>query len=281
MLGILTYLGAGILFNLTDATAKFMTNHVSVIQVVWALYVWTVLLAWFLSPGRRIAEAARTAHPWWQLARALCQVSGAVVFFVALHHLPLADVIAIGFISPFLITALAFWALGEPVTPVRWAACFVGFMGALIILRPGFAGTTWHVVLPLCSSLLYAVYTVITRKLSPRESSATMMFYIGILGVVALTAALAFFWVEPSPLEWAGLVLVGLLGAAATLGEIRAYSLTPVSVLQPFRYCEIVGATLLGLLIFGDFPDLWTWIGTAIIISSGLYVFRTESSDAR
>ncbi len=277
MLGVLFSLLGLVLFNISDATAKLMTTQVSIPQVAWSLYIWMILLSWLLTPGRRVSSLVRTAHPWLQLARGGLELGAGLFFFTALRYLPFADVIAIGFVAPFFVTALAAVVLKESVGPGKWVACAFGFLGALIILRPGFDAFDWASLLPVGAALTYSVYAIITRLIGPRESSATMLFYVGITGAVVLMIPLPFVWVAPAPIEWLGLAVVGLFGAGGHLVTIRAYSLAPVSLLQPIHYLEIVGAAALGLAIFGDFPDLWTWVGAAVIIVSGVVFYGGEA----
>ena len=276
MLGVLISLLGLALFSISDGTAKFMTYRVSIPQIAWALYICILLVIPVLAFHRGVRAVVRTRHPWLQLTRSGAEVAGGFLFYMALHYLPWADVLAIGFIAPFLITALARVTLGEHVGPARWVACGIGFIGALVIIRPGFSDAGWPVILAVASAMLYAVYAVVTRRLGSSESAVGMLYYIGLVGAVTMSFIVPFAWVPPSPIEWVGLAVIGLFGAAAHLFIIRAYSLAPASLLAPFGYFEIIGAVVLGLIVFGDFPDLWTWVGTAVIIASGLFVSRSE-----
>ena len=277
MLGVLLSLLGLAFFNISDATAKLMTYQVSIPQVAWSLYVWMILLSWLMVPERRVLSLVRTAHPWLNIARGGLELGAGLFFFTALRYMPFADVIAIGFVAPFFVTALAAMVLKESVGPGKWVACAFGFLGALIILRPGFEAFEWASLLPIGSALSYSGYAIITRLIGPRESSLTMLFYVGLTGAVVLVIPLPFVWVAPAPIEWLGLAVIGLFGAAAHLLTIRAYSLAPASLLQPISYLEIVGAAALGLAIFGDFPDFWTWVGAAVIITSGVAFYGGEA----
>jgi drug/metabolite transporter (DMT)-like permease len=254
-----------------------MTYQVSIPQVAWSLYLWLIVLSWLLVPKRRVWNLVRTAHPWLQLARGGLELGGGLLFYTALRYLPYADVIAIGFVAPFFVTALAAVVLKESVGAGKWVACGFGFLGALIILRPGFEAFEWATLLPVGAALVYSVYAIITRLIGPRESTATMLFYVGITGAAALALPLPFFWVAPEPWEWLGLAVVGLFGAAGHFAAVRAYSIAPASLLQPVRYVEIVGAAGLGLVLFGDFPDPWTWLGAGVIIVSGVAFYGGEA----
>ena len=279
--GIVYSLVGMVLFSLSDATAKYMTTQVSVPQVAWALYIWMILLAWVVAPKPRLRTVVRTGHPALQIAQAGCELTGGLMFYAALFYMPFAEVVAIGFVSPFFVTLLAALILKEAVGRERWLACAFGFLGIMIILRPGFSDFDWTSLLPIGAAFFNAFYIIITRRIGPRENSATLMFYIGIIGAVAIGAVLPFTWVAPTPAAWLGLAVIGVLGAVARFALIRGYSLAPASLLQPFRYLQIVGATVLGLIVFGDFPDLWTWVGTAVVIASGASFYGGEARRRR
>jgi drug/metabolite transporter (DMT)-like permease len=281
--GVVYSLVGIVLFNLSDGVAKYMTTQVSVPQVAWALYIWMIMLSLILAPASGFPGITRTAHPFLQFSQAPCELVGGFMFYMALAYMPFADVIAIGFISPFFVTLLAALVLKEVVRRERWLACAFGFLGAMIILRPGFSAFGWPSLLPVGAALFNAVYVVITRRIGPRESTATLMFYIGIFGAAVIGAMLPFTWVAPTPtpMAWLGLVVIGVLGAAARFALIRGYSLAPASLIQPFHYFQIVGAAAIGFTVFGDFPDLWTWVGTAVIIVSGASFYGGEARRRR
>jgi drug/metabolite transporter (DMT)-like permease len=250
-------------------------------QIVGAQFAVMLLLTPLLMRGTPWRSFVARPRRHIYLARTGCLLGSAVTFIWAIKVLPLADVIAIGFVAPFFITIAAALFLGESVGPRRWAACAVGLIGALIVLRPGFEVDLATAVLPLAAALFYALYAVLTRLVSHEANAKVLLAYNGLIGTPVMLCVMPFVWVWPSAGEWAGLTAIGLLSAAGHLMIIRAYTIAPASLIAPFQYLEITGAALLGWLIFHQFPDRVAWIGIAIIVASGLFVFWRESRLAR
>jgi drug/metabolite transporter (DMT)-like permease len=176
---------------------------------------------------------------------------------------------------------LAIPILGEKVGVRRWAAIAVGFVGMLIIVRPGFEERHWAYVLPVVSSAFWAFYVVMTRKLGATDEPLTTLFFTPIAGAFALSAAAPLYWQWPTPGHWALLVLIGVLATVGHLMLIRAYRLASASMLAPFNYTSIIFATVFGYLVFDTLPDGWTLLGAAIIVASGVYVFHREAVSRR
>jgi S-adenosylmethionine uptake transporter len=229
-------------------------------------------------------------RPWLHVARGVLIATATVFFFSALKYLPLADTIAIFFVEPLILTLLSAVFLKETIGWRRVTAVLVGFVGALIVIRPGYAVFGPVALLPLCAALSFACYMILTRTLAQVQSAVSMQFYAGIFGVLVMTAALIFgnsisfevltpVW--PTTQEW---LLLSLLGAIATTGHmfvVNAMRLAPANVLAPFQYLEIISATILGFIFFNDFPDPTTWLGVAIIVGSGVFVYYRERLTAR
>lgn len=266
-----------------DAIAKWLSASISAGQVVWCRFVFQtlLLLPFFLMVRGRMAPGDLPIHA----ARGALMVFGTIVFFTALKHLPIADAIAIFFVEPLILTLLGVLFLGEKVGWRRLSAVVVG--GALIVIRPNFEVFGWAAMLPLGSATTFAVYLIITRTLSQREHPVRMQFYSGVFGGVIVTLlivlGISFEWpvltpVIPSTFEWGLLFGLALISTVAHLLVVYAFQCGPAGLLAPFQYIEIIGATLLGLFIFGDFPDALTWVGVSIIVASGLYVFHREGT---
>ena len=266
-----------------DAIAKWMSDTVAAGQVAWARFMVQSVLMFPLVLGIRGKPFA--SGVWVHVARGFMIALATLLFFAALKYLPVADAIAIFFVEPLMVTLLAAVFLKEKVGWRRLSAISVGFIGALLIIRPNFEQFGWPAALPLGTAASFAIYILLTRSISQREDPATMQFYAGLFGGAIMTVVLAVgtLWripvltaVWPSNTEW--LLLVGL-GAIATAGHllvVHAFKRASVSVLAPFQYIEIISATALGFIFFGDFPDILTLCGVAIIISSGMYVFYRE-----
>ena len=203
-----------------------------------------------------------------------------MLFFTGLKLLPLADIVALIFVGPFIVTFLAAWVLKEPVGLARWCACVVGFVGALIVIRPGFGNIGWAALFPIGATSVYAIYAICTRKLAPTERNGTMMFYAALVSVLVLSLWSPFYWVSPTSSGWLALVIIGVLSCAGAGLGIAAYARAPASLLAPFTYVEIISATAFGFLVFKDIPDLFTVEGAGVVIASGLFVYR-YGSDGR
>ena len=166
--------------------------------------------------------------------------------------------------------------LRETVGPRRWAAVIVGFIGVLVIIRPGAGVFQWAALLPVLVAFFYAMYQIITRHLSHRSDPLNMLFYTALVGALVMSAIVPFDWQMPTAAQWLMLAAVGFLGGLGHYAIIKAYERSETALVAPFAYTEIVWATSLGFFAFGDFPDLFTFAGTAIIVASGVYVLHRE-----
>jgi drug/metabolite transporter (DMT)-like permease len=282
--GIAFVLLSIVFFVSLDTTAKFMTGSLDPIQVVWGRYVFSVLLLPVMIGPRRLRLAMRTRRPWLQLLRGALLASTTATFFTAIKYIPLADAIAIGFVSPLLGTALAIPVLGEKVGVRRWSAIAIGFVGVLIVLRPGFEERHWAYFLPLVVAALMATYNVATRLVVRHDTADTSLAYTNVFGAVASTLAILVLpgvWTTPDTIQWGLLVAIGAFGSIGHFFLILAYRSAPVSTLAPFTFGHIILAVSAGWLVFNDWPDVWTLIGAAVVAGSGIYVFRREAMLAR
>jgi S-adenosylmethionine uptake transporter len=264
-----------------DAIAKWLSDTISSGQVAWSRFFFQTLLMLPLFLRTRGAIVTR-AMPLHALRGALIALA-TLLFFSALKYLPLADAISIFFVEPLILTLLSAVFLGESVGWRRLAAVAVGFAGALIIIRPSFSTLGLPALLPLGTALSFAVYLILTRKLAQHEHPERMQFYAMTValatGGMADIAVLSFVW--PNSGQWLLLAGLGVIATAGHLLVVHAFRRAPAGVLAPFQYVEIIGATVLGLVFFGDFPDAMTWVGVGIIVGSGLYVFHREATIAR
>jgi drug/metabolite transporter (DMT)-like permease len=264
-----------------DIVAKYMSYRVSVIQILWVRFLVHFALGLAMTNWRRFPLGLATARPGLQIARGLLLIGSTYAFILALHYLPFVDVIAISFVAPVIISVLAATFLKEKMDAGRWTACVVGLVGALIVIRPGFAEASWALALPLVSAATFAVFSIITRFLSAHDPARATFFHSGLIAFAVISLAVPFAWRWPTGLEWVGLVASGLLAAASQHFFIKANQYQTASVIAPFSYSEIIWGTILGYLVFRDFPDAWTWLGAAVIVASGLYIFRRETGGAR
>lgn len=281
--GILLILLANLGFAGMDAVSKTLTMEYSVAQILWVRFAFfagfATIFAWRRARadgGEGLIGQFRTTRTVFQIARALLLVAEIGCFVLAFRYMQLAETHSIGAVFPLVITALSAVWLGERVGIRRWTAVAIGFVGMLVILRPGLAVFETVALLPLAGAIMFAVYQVMTKILSRTDSSETILLYTGWVGFAALSLFGPFDWQWPDARGWALLVLAGLLGAIGHATVIKALEAAPASVLQPFNYTLLVWATGIGFVVFGDLPDLWTVVGAAIIVASGIYVWWRE-----
>lgn len=277
MFGIATILVAMIILPVMDGFAKYLAGTLPVAEIVWARFLFHTVLILPLALARHGAAAVlRPSRPHLQLARSLLLVLSTLFFFGALSRLPLADALALIFINPIIVTMLAPVFLGEKVGLRRWIAVAVGFAGTLIIIRPGFAEINVGTALALAAGCTIAAYFLLTRRLAGTAEPLVTLAYTGLAGAVMSTCALPFLWVTPTAAELAMMVAVGVIAATGHYLIIRAYDHAPAPVLAPFGYAEMVMATVVGYVAFGDIPDRWTVLGVVVLIASGFYISVRE-----
>jgi drug/metabolite transporter (DMT)-like permease len=199
-----------------------------------------------------------------------------VLFVVAIYYIPLPTATAIGFVSPLFVTALSIPLLGEKVGPRRWAAILVGFLGVLVVIRPGFGEFQWPLLIPIVMAVAYACYQVATRLIRDADRPITSLLYPTVTGCVVGAAPIPFIWVKPDHFDGMLMVLLGFCGTASHFCLVRAFALAPATTLAPFAYTQLLWVTILSYVFFADIPDLPTLAGAAVIVGSGLYVFYRE-----
>lgn len=271
-----------------DALAKGLTVAMAAGQIAWSRFLLQslILAPVVLYSGAALPRQHYAAHAM----RGVLIASATLLFFASLETLPIADAIAIFFVEPLILTLLSALLLRERVGWRRICAVLVGFIGAIVIIQPGFSKFGYAVILPLAAALLYAFYFVLTRKLAQSTDPDVIQLTAGLSGMLTLSIALIVGYfagirvldmVWPSPLQWLMLVGLGVISTAGHLLFVHALKRAPAVVLAPFQYLEIISATLLGLIFFGDFPSPTTWLGIAIIVGAGLYVFQRERQRAK
>jgi drug/metabolite transporter (DMT)-like permease len=262
-------------FACMDAGSKILAASYPIVQILWIRYLLFVAAAFWLI--RRKGLHLSTNRPWLQLSRGLLLVTEIGMIVYAFTMMELADVHAIVAITPLIVTALSVPLLGERVGVRRWSAVGVAFIGMLIILRPGTGALQPVTLLVLLASAMFALYLVLTRLASRSDPPEISLLAIAITGFVVLSTLIPFYWRMPATWSDVGLfALVAALGAGAHYCLIKALQLAEASVLQPYNYTVLIGAILVGYLVFDDLPDLPTTIGAGIIVVSGIYVFARE-----
>jgi drug/metabolite transporter (DMT)-like permease len=235
------------------------------------------LMGYFAVRRQNLRRLAKTQRPGLQIARALTILGSLSFIFASLQFLPLAEATVINFTGPLFMVALAGPMLGEKVGWRRWAAVLVGLAGAMIVVRPGSAVFQWAALLPIGSALFFALFQLITRKLAGQDSALTTLLYTQVLAALGASVAVPFFWTPVAMPELVLAFAAGCVGLAAHLCMFNAFRLADASLLAPINYTRIVASVVLGYLMFGDLPDLYTIAGGAVIIGSGLFVIWRES----
>ncbi|MCP1675969.1 drug/metabolite transporter (DMT)-like permease [Natronocella acetinitrilica] len=274
MTGVLLMAGGVSLLPLMDGVAKHLVTDFPVFQVVWARFtfhlLWMLPVLWLL--GLKLRDLWPT-RPGVQLIRSGFLLGATVSFFAAIRYMPIADALALLFISPMVCTLLSPLALGERIGPVRWLAVVAGFVGALIVVRPGFGVFHWASLLALSAGVFHGCYLLTTRVLSGSSPPSLTLAYTAVVGMVAMSLLMpAGIWVAPGAGDWALMILMGLLGACGHYLIIKSFERAAAPVVAPVGYVEILSATAVGYWFFSDFPDAWTWFGIAIIVLGGVLI---------
>lgn len=264
-------------FTLLDGSAKWLVQSVPVLMVVWLRFLTQTLLASALLFPLRGKALVRTQHLRWHVLRGLMFVAMTGMNFWALQFLQLTVTASIFFTVPILIALMSAPLLNEKLDARRWAAILIGFAGVLVIVRPGSASFHPAMLLSVINAVLYAAFNLMTRKLAAYDPPETIQFLPAVVACVVLTPfALATWQSPPGWFEWLLLCLMGVFGGTGHYLLAMAHRYAPASTLAPFQYQQILYMALFGYLVFGSVPDTTVWIGAAIVIASGLYLFSRE-----
>jgi drug/metabolite transporter (DMT)-like permease len=274
--GIVLILASTVFLGTSDVTAKFLSATLPSIEIAWIRFlVFALIMFPAMLPGSPL-YALRTGRPGLQVMRGVALLASSLLFISGLRFLPIAEASATGFVSPLFVTALSIVFLGESVGLRRWLATAVGLIGVLIILRPGTSAFHPAAFFPIVSALAWACTLIMTRMMSGREHAITTMTYSSIAGVCILSALVPFVWVAPS---WHDILLGIFIGVASTAGQwivVLAFRYADASVLAPFSYTQLLWVSILGFVVFGEVPDIWTVTGAVFIVGSGLYTAHRE-----
>jgi drug/metabolite transporter (DMT)-like permease len=264
-------------FSVLNAISKTLTEHYPVVQVIWARYAFAFVFMMAMFLPRSGLALFRWHNIGTQAVRGLLLFFSSFLYFHGLVYLPLATAASISLTSPLIVTALSARFLGEPVDAGRWAAVGLGFAGALIVVRPGHAHFEWHSLLIVASTLCSAFYQLFSRRYGQAERADASATMATIVGTLAAAPMLPFEWVTPSfGWDWVLFVAIGVMAGIGHYFLTIAFSQAPAAVIAPFNYVQLIGAAILGYLVFDSIPDVWTWLGAAVIVCSGLYLGQAE-----
>ena len=276
MKAIVLNLSAWMLLPFMDAIAKYLSSDISFFQITWARYFFTVFFTlpfmfFFFKKNLKWSE-----NPKLQIIRGITLLSANLCFFYSISIISMAKALTLAFVAPLITTAMSPILLNEKVGIRRWSAVLIGFIGSLVVIRPGILEFNLATIAALATGCFYGVYLVITRKLHSTDSPLLTLLITGVVGAIISSLFVPIVWIAPSTSQWLWLALMGIFACLGHILLIYSLKFADASKLAPFGYFEIVTNIILGYYFFSDFPDIWTFLGLFIIISSGVYIFRRE-----
>ena len=276
MKAIILNISAWIMLPFMDAIAKYLSSSLPFFQITWARYFFTVFLVLPVMFIFFKDQIKWTENPKLQFYRGLTLFFANVCFFYSISIISMAKALTLAFVAPLITTILSPFILGEKVGIRRWSAVIIGFIGIIVVIRPGFIEFNLASIAAVGTGCFYGVYLIITRKLHSTDSPLLTLLLTGVVGAIIGSFVVPIVWINPSLMEWLWLILMGLFACLGHILLIYSLRYADASKLAPFGYIEIIPNIVLGYYFFNDFLDLWSFIGLLIIISSGLYVIRRE-----
>ena len=268
---------AWVMLPIMDGFTKYLSSELPVLQITWARYFFTVaftLPVMFLFFRNNLVW---TNKPKLQFIRGIILLCANVSFFYAISVISLAKALTLAFVAPLIVTAFSPIFLAEKVGLRRWSAVIIGFLGSLVVIRPGFVEINLASVAALGTGILYGFYLIITRKLSTTDNPLLTLLLTGVVGAVIISTLMPFVWVKPTLNQWSMMAAIGVFACIGHLFIILSLKYADASKLAPFSYFEIITNIIIGYYFFGDFPDNWTFLGLFIIVLSGIYISRREN----
>ncbi|WP_281018776.1 MULTISPECIES: DMT family transporter [unclassified Minwuia] len=277
--GVGLYCLALVLFVGMGTLAKTLAAIYPIEQVIWARYFFHVLLIVLMFP-RRIGSLFKTRRLGLQITRSVVVFAATAFGFTSLSIMPMAEVSAIGYVAPLMVTIMSFLILKEKVGPRRLLAVGIGFVGVIAILRPDQANFSLWSLLPLAMATCYATFMVMTRLIRGAAPPLNSLFYTAIVGAVVATIPLPFIWQDPEPLHWLMFAGMGLIGGTGHFLMIKAFEQTEASMIAPFVYTELLWSIVAGAIFFSEIPGIGMLVGAAVIMASGLFILYREQRAA-
>ena len=277
MKAIIFNLLAWIMLPIMDGFAKYLSADLPVLQITWARYFFTVVFTlpiMFLFFRKNLIW---THKPKLQFIRGLILLCANICFFYAISVISLAKALTLAFIAPLIVTSFSPIFLKEKVGFRRWTAVIIGFIGSLVVIRPGFVEINLASLAALCTGVMYGFYLIITRKLSTSDNPLLTLLLTGVVGAIIVSIFIPFVWVKPTLNQWSMMAAIGIFACIGHLFLILSLKYADASKLAPFSYFEIITNIIIGYYIFSEFPDNWTFFGLFIIILSGIYISRREN----
>ena len=281
MLAYILNLSGWLLFPFMDGIAKYLSTEIHFVQVVWGRYFFMLLVSFPLALIFFRKEIKFPQSISVQLFRSFFLFLSTVFFFYAISIISLAEALTLAFISPIIVTILSIFFLNEKVGIHRWTAVVIGFLGVLVIIRPGFLDINFASLSALAAGITYAFYIIYTRKLSFTDSAIVTLLFTGVVGCIFISIIVPFYWTN---LDTRQLLLLISLASIGMLGHfliILSLRLGEASKLAPLGYFEISTNILVGYAFFGDLPDFWIYLGLSLIVFSGIYIFIRENKESK
>ena len=276
MKAIILNASAWMIVPIMDAFAKYLSSSMDVLQITWSRYFFTVVFTLTLMLIFYRQSLVWSKKPILQLIRGLIFVFSTYLFFYAIAEISLPKALTLAFVAPLFVTAFSPFFLKEKVGIRRWTAVSIGFIGTLIVIRPGFIEFNLATFAALGNGICYGFYLIITRKLSSSDNSLLTLLFSGIVGTIILSLFMPSVWVNPSVNQWYMMAIIGLIASIAHLFIILSLKYADASKLAPLGYTEIITNILISYYFFYELPDNWTYLGLFIIVLSGLYVSKRE-----
>ena len=276
MKAIIFNLLAWVMLPIMDGFAKYLSVELPVLQITWARYFFTVVFTFPLMFFFFKKYLVWTDKPKLQLIRGLILLTANISFFYSISVISLPKALTLAFVAPLVVTAFSPFFLGESVGYRRWAAVVIGFIGSLVVIRPGFLEINLASLAALGTGIMYGFYLIITRKLSTSDNPLLTLLLTGLVGAIIATTFMPFVWVSPNFNQWSIMAAIGLFACIGHLFIILSLKFADASKLAPLSYFEIVTNIIIAYYFFGDFPDSWTFLGLFIIVFSGIYISRRE-----
>jgi drug/metabolite transporter (DMT)-like permease len=276
MKAIVFNLLAWVMLPVMDGFAKYLSADLPVLQITWARYFFTVVFTLPVMFFFYNKQLVWTDKPKLQFFRGIILLCANICFFYAISVISLAKALTLAFIAPLIVTAFSPIILGEKVGFRRWTAVIIGFIGSLVVIRPGFVELNLASFAALGTGVMYGFYLIITRKLSISDNPLLTLLLTGLVGLVIISSVIPFIWVKPTLNQWSMMAGIGVFACIGHLFLILSLKYADASKLAPFSYFEIITNIIIGYYFFNNFPDNWTFLGLFIIILSGIYISRRE-----
>ena len=248
-----------------DGFAKFLSTDLPILQITWARYFFTVVFTLPIMFFFFNQQLVRSDKPKLQILRGLILLSANICFFYSISIISLAKALTLAFIAPLIVTAFSPLFLGEKVGIRRWTAVIIGFIGSLVVIRPGFLELNIASLSALFTGFFYGFYLIITRKLSKSDNPLLTLLMTGLVGAILVSLVIPFYWVKPTLNQWSLMAGIGVFACIGHFFLILSLKYADASKLAPLGYTEIIPNILIGFYFFNEIPDNWTYLGLLII----------------